>query len=83
VLLSDHLGEFLRTIFARQDGVAHEQEDTIIRDRTEDKLADAAFKTLLAKTAVQAIGWCVKLERDSGWVGAESGGDRKGVFLCN
>ena len=32
VLLSDHLGEFLRTIFARQDGVAHEQEETIIRD---------------------------------------------------
>ena len=32
VLLSDHLGEFLRTIFARQDGVAHEQEESIIRD---------------------------------------------------
>jgi hypothetical protein len=32
VLLSDHLGEFLRTIFARQDGVAHEQEEMIIRD---------------------------------------------------
>ena len=26
VLLSDDLGEFLRTIFACQDGVAHEQE---------------------------------------------------------
>ena len=23
VLLSDHLGEFLRPVFARQDGVAH------------------------------------------------------------
>ena len=32
VLLSDHLGEFLRTVFARQDGVAHEPEDMIIRD---------------------------------------------------
>src|ERR1700746_1728749 len=32
VLLSDHLGELLRTVFARQDGVAHEPEKTIIRD---------------------------------------------------
>jgi len=32
VLLSDHLGEFLRPVFARQDGVAHEREKTIIRD---------------------------------------------------
>jgi len=32
VLLSDDLGEPLRTIFARQDGVAHEPEETIIRD---------------------------------------------------
>jgi hypothetical protein len=32
VLLSDNVGEFLWTIFARQDGVAHEPEETIIRD---------------------------------------------------
>ena len=32
VLLSDDLGEFLGTVFARQDGVTHEGEDTIIRD---------------------------------------------------
>jgi hypothetical protein len=32
VLLSDDLGELLRTVFARQDGVAHGEENTIIRD---------------------------------------------------
>ena len=32
VLLSDDLGEFLRTIFARQDSVAHEPEESIIRE---------------------------------------------------
>src|ERR1700686_556492 len=31
VLLSDHLGELLRTIFTRQDGVAHEPEEMIIQ----------------------------------------------------
>jgi hypothetical protein len=33
VLLPDDLGELLWTVFARQDGVAHESENTIIRDR--------------------------------------------------
>jgi hypothetical protein len=32
VLLSDDLGELLRTVFARQDGIAHGGEATIIRD---------------------------------------------------
>jgi hypothetical protein len=32
VFLSDNLGKFLRPVFARQDGVAHEQEASIIRD---------------------------------------------------
>jgi hypothetical protein len=32
VLLSDDVRELLRPVFARQDGVAHEVEDTIIRD---------------------------------------------------
>ena len=32
VLLSDDLGEFLRTVFAGQDGVTHEGEESIIRD---------------------------------------------------
>jgi hypothetical protein len=32
VLLSDDLGKFLRTVFASQDGVRHECEETIIRD---------------------------------------------------
>jgi hypothetical protein len=39
VLLSDNLGEFLRTVFARQDGVAHEPEETIIRDERNDGAA--------------------------------------------
>jgi hypothetical protein len=33
VLLSNHLGEFLRAVFAGQDGVTHELEEMIIRDR--------------------------------------------------
>ena len=32
VLLSDDLGELLRTVFAGQDGVRHEGEEKIIRD---------------------------------------------------
>jgi len=32
VLLPDHLGELLRTVFTRQDGIAHEPEEMIIRD---------------------------------------------------
>ena len=35
VLLSDDLGELLRTVLTRQDGVAHESEMTIIRDQWE------------------------------------------------
>jgi hypothetical protein len=40
VLLSDDLGEFLRTIFTRQDGVAHEQEGRlyVMPGRTEPLL---------------------------------------------
>src|ERR1700733_11362175 len=38
VLLSDDLGELLRTVFARQDGVAHEEETSIIRDGREARL---------------------------------------------
>src|SRR5712691_1479278 len=42
VLLSDHLGEFLRTIFTRQDGVAHEWEKMIIRDARPSAHAETA-----------------------------------------
>ena len=35
VLLSDHLGKLLRTVFAGQDGITHEGEETIIRDPRE------------------------------------------------
>jgi hypothetical protein len=38
MLLSDDLGEFLRAVFAGQDGVTHEGEETIIRDRDSEKL---------------------------------------------
>jgi hypothetical protein len=50
VLLSNHLGELLGTVFARQDGVTHEIEEMIIRDweavgvacRMEDQILNAA-----------------------------------------
>ena len=32
VLLSDDFRELLRTVFASQDGITHEDEETIIRD---------------------------------------------------
>src|ERR1700722_3822543 len=32
MLLPDYVGELLRTVFARENGVAHEQEESIIRD---------------------------------------------------
>ena len=47
VLLSDNFGEFLRTIFARQDGVAHELEESIIRDRRQDGRAAISLEGLL------------------------------------
>ena len=34
MLLANHFGEFLRTVFAGQDLVAHGLEETIIRDRS-------------------------------------------------
>ena len=50
VLLSNHLGEPLWTVFAGQDGVTHEVEEMIIRDweaiaiacRMEDQILNAA-----------------------------------------
>ena len=35
VLLSDDLGELLRTVFTGQDGITHESEESIIRDAAE------------------------------------------------
>ncbi len=49
VLLSDNLGEFLRTIFARQDGIAHEPENMIIRDRGSRGRTAASFCRSLLK----------------------------------
>jgi hypothetical protein len=37
----------------------------------------------LAKTAVQAIGWCVNPERGRCLVAAETIAGREGAFLCN
>jgi hypothetical protein len=50
MLLPNHLGELLGTVFARQDGVTHEIEEMIIRDweaiaiacRMEDQILNAA-----------------------------------------
>jgi hypothetical protein len=54
VLLSDNLGELLRPIFARQDGIAHEPEDTIIRDQR-GMSSPRPHYGRLAKTATQAL----------------------------
>lgn len=58
VLLSDNFGELLRTIFARQDGIAHEPEESIIRDRSGDGRAAISLGRL-AKSKQQGILWCV------------------------
>ena len=47
VFLSDNFGELLRTIFARQDGIAHEPEESIIRDRRQDGRAAISLGGLL------------------------------------
>jgi hypothetical protein len=82
MLLPDHFGELLRPIFTRQDGVAHEPEETIIRDRMATA-RNAGFALRLAKSAAQAIGWCVNSRIScSDW--SELDAMCKGaLFLCN
>jgi hypothetical protein len=60
VLLTDNLGELLRTVFAGQDGVTHEGEASIIRDgrlmRDETKITKTGDPEVGQKWIIRSVG---------------------------